>query len=327
MSNIVTPQAPARPSAKEGPEAMVIPAAARRKPVSRDRLTAILMLMPSIILIAFFVYFFIAWNGWASLTSWRGLGAMNRVGPITFPAADFVGLRNYERLFGNTAFGGDTIGDQRFLHDLQNNIIFTVFFLVGCIFLGLLLAIFLDQHIKGETFFRNVFLFPMALSFVVTGTVWKWVFIDAKWLTNKELALPAVIIAAVWQMSGFAMAMFLAALRGIPDELREAARVDGSSEVGIYRHIIIPLINPIILSALIILGHISLKIFDLVYVMTGGSPALGYATDVPSTYLFQVTFKDDLFAKGASISAIMLVLVAVVIVPYLWVNMRSEAQS
>jgi len=242
---------------------------------------------------------------------------MNRIGPLSFPAADFIGLGNYERLFRDT----------RFLADLRNNAIFTAAFLAACIVIGLALAIFLDQHLKGEVFFRNVFLYPMALSFVVTGTIWRWLFLEFEWITNRNLALPAVIIAAVWQMSGFTMAMFLAALRGIPDELREAARVDGATEVGIYRHIIIPLINPIILSALIILGHISLKIFDLIYVMTGGSPTLAYATDVPSTYMLQLIYKDDLFGRGASIATIMLVLVAVVIVPYLWSNARQEAKG
>src|SRR5207248_10652530 len=137
---------------------------------------------------------------------------------------------------------------------------------------------------RGEGFFRNVYLFPMALSFVVTGTIWRWLFLQLGWVTNAQLALPALTIAAVWQMSGFTMAMFLAALRGIPEELREAARVDGATEVSIYRHVIIPLINPIILSALIILGHISLKIFDLVYVMTGGSAPLGFATHMPANH-------------------------------------------
>src|SRR5438477_169363 len=247
MSNIVTPQAPARPSAKEEPAPMVL--VAGRKPLSRDRLIAILMVLPSILAVAIFVYGFIAWNIWASLTKWVGIGALNEFGPIRFPAADFTGLSNYQRLFT----------DPRFLGDLRNNAIFTAAFLVGCTLIGLMLAIFLDQHVKGEVFFRNIFLFPMALSFVVTGTIWRWIFLDLKWITDPNLALIAVIIAAVWQMSGFAMAMFLAALRGIPEELREAARVDGATELSIYRHVIIPLINPVILSALIILGHISLK--------------------------------------------------------------------
>jgi glucose/mannose transport system permease protein len=293
---------------------MVIPARSGRKPVSGDRWAAILMVLPSVIAIALFVYGFIAWNGWASLTNWRGLGNMNQVGPIRFPAADFTGLSNYARLF-------DT---PRFVTDLQNNGIFTVFFLGGCVVFGMVLAVLIDRQLRGETFFRNVYLFPMALSFVVTGTIWRWVFLQLGWVTDKNLALPALIIAAIWQESGFTMAMFLAALRGIPDEIREAARVDGATEFQLYRQVILPLINPVILSALIILAHLSLKIFDLVYVMTGGSPTLGYVTDMPSLYLFQLAFRDNLFARAAAVAMIMLLFVAVVIVPYLWNNLRTE---
>ena len=316
MTNIVTPQAPTQPSAKSEPAPMVV-APARRRPLHRDRLTAILMLLPSVIAIALFVYGFIAWNGWASLTDWRGLRSMIQVGPLRFPDADFVGLYNYQRLFETP----------RFITDLRNNAIFTVAFLAACILLGMALAVLLDRQLKGEGFFRNVFLFPMALSFVVTGTIWRWLFLQMGWVTDRNLALPALIFAAVWQMSGFTMAMFLAALRGIPDELREAARVDGATEVQVYRRVVLPLINPIVLSALIILGHISLKIFDLVFVMTGGSPTLGYATDMPSVYLFQLAFKDDLFARAAAIAAIMLIFVAVVIIPYLVTNLRSEVET
>src|SRR5579859_7615154 len=241
-SNIVTPQAATQPAAGAEPAARVIPARPGRRPVSRDRLTAILMILPSILAVALFVYGFIAWNGWASLTNWRGLGTMNQVGPIRFPAADFSSFDNYARLFQT----------DRFLTDLKNNGIFTVVFLLGCVGLGMGLAILLDQKVKAEGFFRNVYLLPMALSFVVTGTIWRWVFLQLGWVTNPQLALPALILAAIWQESGFTMAMFLAALRGIPDDLREAARVDGASEVAIYRRVVLPLINPVILSALII---------------------------------------------------------------------------
>ncbi len=312
--NSAVPQAPTQPSAKAEPAPMVVPSQLSRQPISRDRLSALLMILPSIIAIALFVYGFIAWNGWASLTNWRGLGSMNQVGPIRFPAADFYGLNNYDRLF-NTP---------RFVTDLENNGIFTVFFLGGCVVLGMGLAVMIDRQVRGETFFRNVFLFPMALSFVVTGTIWRWVFLQLGWVTDPHLALPALIIAAIWQESGFTMAMFLAALRGIPDEIREAARVDGANEFQIYRQVILPLINPVILSALIILAHLSLKIFDLVYVMTGGSPTLGYVTDMPSLYLFQLAFADNLFGRAAAVAMIMLAFVAVVIVPYLWSNLRSE---
>lgn len=315
----VTPQAPTRPTVRTEPAPMVVPARGHRRPMSRDRLIAILMVLPSFLAIALFVYGFIAWNGWASLTNWRGIGMMNEVGPVRFPAADFVGLDNYAHIFSDT----------RFQTDIGNNAIFTVAFLVGCIVLGMMLAVFLDQKIKGESFLRNVYLFPMALSFVVTGTIWRWLFLDKPfpWVIDKNLAMAAVIVAAVWQMSGFTMAMFLAALRSIPDELREAARMDGATEFGIYRHVILPIINPIVLSALIILGHISLKIFDLIYVMTGGSQTLGFVTDMPSIYMFQLAFRDDLFARSAAISMIMLLLVAIVIVPYLIINLRQEAEE
>src|SRR5215210_2764619 len=170
MTNVITPQAPTRSSAKSTPAPVVVAARGRRKPLSRDRLVAILMLLPSFLAVALFVYGFIAWNAWASLTSWKGLGVMPQVGPVRFPAGDFIGLRNYERLFGNTLFGGDQLGDSRFMIDIRNNAIFTVGFLIACLLIGLFLAIFLDQKVRGESFLRNVYLFPMALSFVVTGT-------------------------------------------------------------------------------------------------------------------------------------------------------------
>ena len=313
---MVTPQSPATAVGVAPPVATTAPAWEGRRGINRDRLAAILMLAPSLLAIAIFVYGFIAWNAWASLTDWRSLNQIQGIGPLKFTSADFTGLV-YERLFDTPRFGTD----------IRNNAIFTVAFLAACILLGLFLAILIDQKVKFEGIFRNIFLYPMAISFVVTGTIWRWIFLQLGWVTNKELALPALIIAATWQMSGFTMAMFIAAIRGIPDELREAARVDGATEFGIYRHVILPLINPIILSALIIVGHISLKIFDLVFVMTGGSPTLGYATDMPSLYLFELAFQSNLFGRAAAVSMLMLAFVAIVIVPYLISNLREEAET
>lgn len=314
---MVTPQTPATAVGVSSSIATSAPAWEGRKGINRDRLTAILMITPSLLAIAIFVYGFITWNAWASLTDWRNLNQIQGIGPLKFTSADFTAFSNYQRLFETARFGTD----------VRNNAIFTVAFLAACIILGLFLAILIDQKVKFEGFFRNIFLYPMAISFVVTGTIWRWIFLQLGWVTNKELALPALIIAATWQMSGFTMAMFIAAIRGIPDELREAARVDGATEFGIYRHIILPLINPIILSALIIVGHISLKIFDLVFVMTGGSPTLGYATDMPSLYLFELAFKSNLFGRAAAVSMLMLIFVAIVIIPYLRANLKEEAES
>jgi len=227
-----------------------------------------------------------------------------------------------------------------------------LFFLLLCIGVGLLLAILLDQKIKGEGIFRTIYLFPMALSFVVTGVVWQWIFapgtasrprginalldiiglenLQWKWYTDTtsigpfHLALIPVIIAASWQLIGYTMAMYLAGLRGIPEELREAARVDGASEYSVYRHIILPILSPITLSALIVLGHISLKIFDLIYTMTGKGPA--FVTDVPGIFMFETTFQGNHYAQGAAISMVMLFMVALVIIAYLWYSLRREVE-
>jgi glucose/mannose transport system permease protein len=242
----------------------------------------------------------------------------------------------------------------------------------------MLLAILLDQKVKGEAIFRGIYLFPMAVSFIVTGVVWRWLlnpgnsstgpvginllfeklglgFLQSAWYTNPVVgfikpdsviggvlnsigldflttakfgipfAILSVVLAATWQMSGYTMAMYLAGLRGVPDELREAARVDGANEFQIYRHIILPLLQPITLSAVIILGHISLKIFDLISSMTGPGPA--FATDVPAYYMFDTVFRGNHFARGAAIAIILLLSVAVLVVPYLIGNMRSEVKK
>jgi glucose/mannose transport system permease protein len=304
----------------------------------RERWIAFLMILPSIILIALFVYGFIGWTGIVSLSRWDGVE----------PDYSWVGLDNFRQLFSRE--GG--VSAKRFTIDLWNTLFFTLFFLLVCVIVGLLLAILLDQKIKGEGIFRTTFLFPMSLSFVVTGVIWQWIFapgtatrprginallytlgLDAlrwKWYTDTNafgpfhVALIPVIIAAAWQLTGYTMAMYLAGLRGIPEELREAARVDGASEVGIYRHIILPMLQPITFSALIVLGHISLKIFDLVYTMTGKGP--GFVTDVPGIFMFETTFQGNHYAQGATISIIMLLMVALVIVPYLIYSFRQEVE-
>mgnify|MGYP000980892308 FL=1 len=287
----------------------------------KERLTSFLLLLPSVILIGVFVYGFIGWTVYVSMSNWRGM----------VPDYTFVGLKNYRTLF--------TL--HRFRVGVKNNVIFTVIFIPASIVLGFFMAFLLDQKVKFEAFFRNIFLFPMALSFVITGTVWAWIFnpqaglnilldkiglgfLKSGWVTDPNVALYSIIIAATWQMAGFTMAMYLAGLRGIPLELREAAQVDGATEWQLYQKVIIPLLHPITVSAVVVLGHISLKIFDLIFVMTGGGPAM--ATDVPGVYMFTATFRQDLFNRGAAIGTIMLLMVAIVIVPYLAYSMRAEVE-
>jgi len=299
----------------------------RWKMPTGDRLISLLLLAPSVVAIAVFVYGFIGFTGFASLTRWDSL----------VPDFSFVGLHNYVVLF-NTP---------RFQIDLRNTVTFTVLFLVFCLSLGLSLAVLLDRGIRGEGIFRSIFLFPLALSFIVTGVVWRWLlnpgsvqlgstginllfdllglgFLKTGWYTDPKIGIKAVVIAATWQMSGYVMAMYLAGLRGIPEELREAAVVDGASGFQVYRHVILPLLNPITLGAMIILGHISLKIFDLVVAMTGPGP--GFSSDVPAFFMFDTTFRGDNFSQGAGIAVIILIMVAVLIVPYLLYSLRAETQ-
>lgn len=324
-----------------------------RRP-SFDRILSIGLLLPSLAAVGIFVYGLIAWTGFISTTRWNTLR----------PDYTSVGLANFASIFGNA----------RFQIDLRNTVVFTIFFVGGALILGLTLANLIDRRIRAEGLFRSLFLFPMAISFIVTGVVWKWLLspgtsgqpvgfnqllgldpttnrwftdptvvhipadsgvgtvlkdIGLGFLTSSEFGIPiamlAIVIAATWQMSGFVMALYLAGLRGIPEELREAARVDGANEWSIFRHVIFPLLTPITLSAVIILGHISLKIYDLTVAMSPNGPA--FATDVPATFMWQTTFKDDQFARGAAVAVVMLVLVAALIVPYLVWSRRQEASA
>ena len=289
------------------------------------RATPLLILGPSILAVLIFVYGFIGWTFRVSLTSWVGLE----------PVFDFVGLRNY----------ADLLNDRRFHIDIVNTVLFTVPFVGGCIALGLFLAILIDQRIKGEGFFRTIYLFPMAVSFIVTGVVWRWLMNPAsgnrttglnllfdftgldvlqnRWFTTPGTGMVAIALPAIWQMSGYTMAIFLAGLRGIPDELREAARVDGAGTWQLYRRVILPLLKPVTLTAVVILGHISLKVFDLIIAVAGKQLAL----DVPAIYMWQATFDATNYAKGATIAIFIFLSVAIVLVPYLWSTLRSELRS
>ena len=291
----------------------------------KDRYLSILLISPSIIAVLIFIYGFIAWSVRVSLSKWKGLNA------------DYTwnGLKNYIDLFH----------DPRFAVDIRNTLLFTVVFVVGCLILGFLLAVMLDQGLRGEGFFRSLFLFPMAISYIVTGVVWRWLMNPAMgsrmsglnllftdiglaswvnaWHTTPKWGMAAIALAAIWQMSGYTMALYLAGLRAIPHELKEAARIDGASEFQIYRRIMLPLLAPVTLSALIILGHMSLKVFDLIIAIAGKQLAL----DVPSIYMWQATFDGLFYARGAAIGILLLISVAVLIIPYMWYTLRAEARS
>ena len=294
--------------------------------LKRDKLMPILFIMPSVITVGVFVYGFISWTGFISFTKWNDV----------LPNYTLVGFENYRKLFAN----------MRFQIDLRNTLVFTVIFVISCLVIGLLLAIFLDQKIKSEGIFRNLFLLPMAISFVVSGVIWHWLFnpgsiqlgnigvnqlfeklglnfLTCGWYTDPKIGIIAVAIAAIWQFSGYTMALYLAGLRGIPVELREASAIDGADKWQIFYYIIFPLLKPITFGAIIILGHISLKIFDLVVAMTGSGPA--FSCDVPALFMYDTTFRGNHFAQGASIAIILLLLISLLIIPYLISTFRKEA--
>lgn len=324
----------------------------RRRSLIPESWQAPLMLAPSLIALFIFVYGFIGMTVWVSLSNWKS-------------AIRDLSLRHpvyavYQRLF-------DT---PRFQTDLRNTIVFTAGFLFITILVGLGLAIILDQHFIGRPILRFVFMFPYALSFIVTGVAWRWIFnpetginllfdriglnhllgwfgvepFHPAWLTNPHvagdlrrqiplldglltqvgipLAMIPVIIAAVWQLSGFAMAMYLAGLGTISSDVREAAALDGASTWQMYRQVIIPLLKPVTVSVLIILTHVSLKIFDLIFAMSGSGP--GFATDVPGIFVYEQTFRATRYDLGAAASIVMLVMVAFVIVPYLAHSLKEQ---
>lgn len=270
-----------------------------RRRLKRDTILSVLLVLPSALAVLVFVYGFIGLTTYVSFSNWNRL----------VPDYTFVGASNYLRLWQNP----------RFVITLRNLGVFTGLFVGGSLALGFLLAVLLDRRIKGEGFFRTVYLYPLALSFIVTGVVWRWLlnpgspqmgstginlllemmglgFLKTGWYTDPRIGIIAVAIAAIWQMSGYVMAMYLAGLRGIPEELREAARVDGASELQIYRFVVLPMLRPITFGAMIVLGHISLKIYDLVVAMTGPGP--GYFCDVPAYFMWNLRFARIASHKG-----------------------------
>ncbi|MCY4607932.1 MAG: sugar ABC transporter permease [bacterium] len=277
-----------------------------------------ILLAPSFLIVLIFVYGFIAWTAWVSMTRSRLL-----------PKYEIEGFIQYDRLFAAPRW--DTA--------MNNLFIFGALFIVVSMMLGLLLAILLDQKIRIEGTLRTIYLYPMALSMIVTGTAWKWIMnpglgIEAvvrgwgfesfvfDWVIDPDMAIYAIVVAAVWQASGFVMALFLAGLRSVDDEIIKAARVDGIPTWRIYSAIVIPSMAPVFLSAFIVLAHLAIKSFDLVIALTGGGP--GYATDLPATYMYAMAFSRGDIGQAASSAMIMMAVVFAIVVPYLYSELRVK---
>lgn len=277
-----------------------------------------LVLSPSLAAMLVFVYGFIAFTIFLSFTDSKML-----------PSYDLVGLENYARLWNLSSWWVA----------VTNLFIFASLYILICTAIGLMLAIFLDQKIRGEGILRPIYLYPMALSFIVTGTAWKWILdpgigiensmhlwgwtsFQFNWIKDRDMAIYTVVIAAVWQTSGFVMAMFLAGLRGIDNEILKAAQIDGASNFSLYRRIVIPLLRPAFLSAFVILAHLAVKSYDLIIALTGGGP--GRATELPATFMYSYTFTRNSMGIGAASAVIMLMTIAAIMTPYLYAELKEK---
>jgi len=277
-----------------------------------------IVISPSFAVILWFVYGFVLWTFYISLTKSRML-----------PRYEFWGIDQHFRLWSNP----------RWFNAVENLLIFTVLFVAICLLIGIILSILLDQKIRAEGFLRTVYLYPMALSFIVTGTAWKWMlnptmgieklvtdwgFTDFTfdWLVNRDMSIYTIVIAAVWQSSGFVMALFLAGLRSIDDEIVKAAKIDGASLYSIYITIILPMMRPVFMSSIVILLHISIKSYDLVIALTAGGP--GISSDMPAVFMTQMAFHRSEIGLASASAVMMFLTVLAVVVPYLYSELRRQ---
>ena len=280
-----------------------------------------LVLAPSFAASLIFVYGFIGWTAWVSLTKSKLL-----------PRYDIVGYIQYQRLFDSP----------RWDMALSNLFVFGFLFIVISMLLGLVLAILLDQKIRTEGVIRTIYLYPMALSFIVTGTAWKWILnptmgiekfvhqlgfesFQFDWLVTPGMSIYTIVIAGVWQSSGFIMAIFLAGLRSIDDEVIKAAKVDGASTLSIYIKIVLPMMRPVFMSAIVILVHLSIKSYDLVIALTAGGP--GISSDMPAVFMTKMAFGRSEIGLASASAIMMFATVSAIIVPYLYSELRREQDA
>ena len=274
------------------------------------RLPEYLIIWVPLLLSAAHLVSFALWTIWISFT------------PSTLiPVSGWVGLRNYTAVMAtrnwNIAF--------------DNLLLFGGAFVLLSLMTGLMLAILLDQRIRGENVLRSIFLYPLAVSFVVTGTVWSWLLnpglgiqkivndlgwtsFHFDWLVDRDMAIWTIVIAAVWQSSGFAMALFLAGLRSVDADLVKAAQIDGAGPIRMYRRVILPTLWPITITVVVIQLQFAISTFDLVRALTNGGP--GIATQLPALVVYDLMFQRGLLGRGAAAAVLMLLILLAVLLPY-----------
>lgn len=281
-----------------------------------------IVLAPSVLASFVYVFLFCAWTLWISVSA-----------STLLPDFTYAGFEHYASLWEN----------RRWQIAYTNLFLFGSLYVIGSLLLGMVLAILIDQRVRGESVWRSMLLYPLALSFVVTGTVWRWIFnpttgLEAfmhdmgwlgfhfNWILDRTLAIYTIVITGVWHASGFAMVLVLAGLRSVDPDLIKAAQIDGASMARVYRRIVLPAIRPIIISVVVILLQFAIKTFDLVAAQTGGGP--GLATNVPAIYVYDLMFQRGQIAQGAAAAVMILVALALVLAPYaIWTNRRARAEA
>ncbi|WP_353643881.1 sugar ABC transporter permease [Mesorhizobium sp. WSM2239] len=241
------------------------------------------------------------------------------------PRLNFVGLDQYERLWSTP----------RWLTSIENLLIYGILSLIFSLVIGFLLAALLDQKIRFENTFRSIFLYPFALSFIVTGLVWQWILNpdfgvqhivrSLGWesftfnpLYDQQIVIYGILIAGLWQGTGLVMCLMLAGLRGIDEDIWKAARVDGIPMWKTYLFIVIPMMRPVFITTLVIIASGIVRVYDLVVAQTSGGP--GQASEVPAKYVYDYMFAAQNLGQGFAASTMMLVTVAVIIVPWAYLE-------
>ena len=279
------------------------------------------VLAPSVAASFVYVVVFSLWSVWISLSN-----------STLLPDYSFAGIHQYVHLWSN----------HRWRVASANLFLFGAVYVVGATVLGLLLAILIDQRVRAEAIWRSIFLYPLAVSFVVTGTVWRWIFNPATgvqhlmhdlgwagfsfdWIVQRDLAIYVVAITGIWHASGFAMALFLAGLRAVDPDLVRAARIDGAAMSRIYLRIILPSIRPIFVAVVVILLQFAIKTFDLVLALTSGGP--GISTTMPAIYVYDLMFQRGQLGEGAAAAITMMAALLVVLLPYgLWTSWQRRRE-
>ncbi|MDY7027263.1 MAG: sugar ABC transporter permease [Spirochaetota bacterium] len=278
-----------------------------------ETISLLVVTVPILAVVFLLFYYAVGWNFYLSFTDWKGF----------IPTYNWIGLKNYFELFT----------DSLFWISLKNNLLLIIIFVPGVMLIGLLFAIFLDQNIKGEGFFRTVFLLPFSLSFVVTATLWTWMyspkvgtintllgmagldFLQAGWITEPNLVMYSIIVALIWQFGGYSVIIFLGGIRSIPNSSIEAAKMDGASSLQLYLKIIIPQLKASFITGFIVFMCFALKAFDFIWVLNKGGP--GYSSHILGVSMYKETFILDKYSYGASYSSIIFLLSLLIVVPFL----------